>query len=169
MKLGLRIKSSFFLMLLCLTLLNCSSSDEGGESGNGEFIVASVEGISFETSNSINSVFASKIDGSQFTTFLVQGFDDSGNAMVLTIVEYEGTGTYDLAFEEAPNGTAAQYSSQQTAWSSASGDGGSGSITVAVDNNEETSGTFEFVGIEIDDQNSSRTVTSGSFSAKFDN
>ena len=48
---------------MLLLSANCSSSDEDSDDlgGNGEFIVASVEGFAFESSGTIDGAPASKI------------------------------------------------------------------------------------------------------------
>lgn len=164
-----RTKSIVFLTVM-LVISSCSSSDDGliNSGGNGEFIAASIEGFAFESSRTIDATTATKIDGSQFTTLLIQGFDDDGNAIVLSISEYEGVGTYEEDFIDGPNGTVGQFSNLETVWNSAAGEGGFVRITVETDNNEETTGIFEFVGIETTNENSSRTANNGVFRVNFE-
>ncbi len=162
----INLGSGCIIFVIALLFVGCGSDDASGPNVD-EFIRANVETISFETLADPSAVTAAKIEGSDFTTFLVQGVDGSGNAMILSIVEYSEVGTYDLFIENEPTGTAAAYVTQETAWFS-SGDGGSGTITVQVDDDQETSGTFEFVGIEGDGGTSTRTVTNGTFRAKFE-
>ncbi len=146
-------------------MASCSSSDTDVDlGGNGEFIVASVEGFAFESSRTIDATTASKIEGSQFVTLLIQGFDNDGNAIVLSISEYEGPGTYN----DAGGDTLGQFSTQENVWSTAAGDGGTVSITVDTDNDQQTTGTFEFFGVEINDDSSTRTITNGVFMVNFE-
>jgi len=86
---------------------------------------------------------------------------------VLVVADYDGIGTYDLSFNEENNGTSGLFSNQSTAWSSVGGEGGSGTLTVQVDATNETSGTFEFVGVQADNLSSTRTITNGSFRANY--
>lgn len=160
----LKIKSSFIL-LLCLMLLNCSSSDDG--SGNGAFIRATVETLSFESSDVSNGATAAKIDGGDFSTFIVQGFDTAGNSLAILIPEYEGTGTYDLGNDNGSFTASGVFANQAFAWSSAN-EGGTGSVVVLTDDDEETTGSFEFLGVQGDDASSTRNVTSGSFRVRFE-
>ncbi len=157
---------SILLITAFFLISSCSSSNEGSDDsgGNGEFIVASVEGFEFESSRTIDATSAAKIEGSQFTTLLIQGFDNDGNAIVLSISEYGGPGTYN----DAGGDTLGQFSTRDNVWSTAGGDGGSVSITVATDTEQETTGTFEFEALEIDDQSNSRTITNGAFKVNFE-
>lgn len=98
---------------------------------------------------------------------IVQGIDDEGNAIVLFVSQYDGAGTYDLSFKDDSNGTGGTYSNTTTAWSSTAGDGGMGTLTIDTDTDTETSGTFSFTGINVEDPDSSRTITNGRFLAKF--
>ena len=158
----------FFLPFILSTLLvGCSSSDDGPTNNSDEFIIANVETLSFKSSNMANGVTAAKIDGGDSITYIVQGFDDAGNAIVLFVANFDGTGTYDLSFDEENNGTSGLFSNQSTAWSSVGGQGGTGTITVLTDDSDETTGRFEFVGVQADNTSSRRTVTNGSFRAKY--
>ena len=152
---------------MLLLSASCSSSDEG-LGGNGEFIVASVEEFAFESSRTIDGATASKIEGSQFTTLLIQGFDNDGNAIVLSISEYNGPGTYGEATLSESNNSLGQFSTQDNVWSTAVGDGGFVRITVDTDDDQQTTGTFEFFGIEINNESSSRTVNNGAFMVNFE-
>jgi len=151
----------FTAFILCI---GCTSSDDGSNSG--EFIIANVETLNFESSNVPNGVTAAKIDGGDSTTYIVQGFDDAGNAIVLVIANFDGTGTYNFSFD-TNNDASGLFSDQSTSWSSTGGEGGTGSITVLTDASDETSGRFEFIGVNANNQSSKRAVTNGSFRALY--
>ncbi|MFD2588367.1 hypothetical protein ACFSQJ_15630 [Croceitalea marina] len=153
----------FLTLVFGIALLNCSSSDDG--SGDGEFIRARVETLSFESSDSANGATASKIDGGEFVTFIVQGFDAAGNSMVIVVPEYEGPGTYGLGNSNGSFSGSGLFADLSSAWSSTN-EGGTGSITILTDN-EETTGSFEFLGVDANAANSTRNVTSGSFRVRF--
>lgn len=153
---------AILFIFIALLISNCSSSD-GDLGGNGEFIVASVEGFEFESSRTVDTTSASKIEGSQFVTLIIQGFDNDGIAIVLSISEYDGPGIYN----DAGGDTLGQFSTRDNVWSTAAGDGSSIRITVDSDDDQETTGTFEFLGLEINDESNSRTVTNGAFQVNF--
>ena len=155
--------------VLCLVIYGCSSG-ENDESNNssGEFIVASVEALSFESSNVADGVTASKIESTNSTTYVVQGFDDAGNAIVLVIAGFDGVGTYNFTADNNDNDASGLFSSQSTTWSSFGGNGGSGTIDVLTDTENKTTGTFEFVGVQADMVSSVRAITNGRYSANYD-
>jgi hypothetical protein len=162
--------SQFKLVLVFVVIgfmfFSCSSSsDDAVDANTDEFITASVETISFTSASRPEAVTAVKIETAT-TTLIIQGVSDVPSAMVLIINDYEGLGTYDLSFTEDSDGTSGLYSSGNSAWSSNGGEGGTGSITINSDNDTETTGTFEFVGV--DEQGTSRTVTNGRFRAIFE-
>ncbi|GEM_PF-2735427 len=157
--------STFSLLLgLCLLFSNCSSDDDSSS----EFLRASIETISFDSSGGDNAVTGSLIDSGDEITFLVQGTNDSADIMILLISDYQGVGTYDVGTTEESSGTASfTESSSLRNWSSNS-EGGSGTIMVTEETANEVNGTFEFMGVEGEDQSSSRSVTNGSFRAGLD-
>lgn len=164
------MKYVFHTFIILAAFTSCGTDDNGNGTDEDialEFIRATVENLDFESSNEPNGVTATKIEGDNSTIYLVQGFDTAGNAIVLTISNYDGEGTYSLNFDEDTVGTLGQYSDQNTAWSTVGDNGGSGSITVITDDMEETSGRFEFTGVEIDGGTSTKQVRNGSFRARF--
>ncbi len=157
----MRTKFLFYFVLLIL-FVSCSSSDDGG---TGEFIIADVGTLNFESSNIPNAVTAAKIESSDTTTYIVQGFDDAANAIVLFIADYDGPGTYEFSFSEENNGTSGLFSDLNNSWSSNGGQDGAGIITVLTDTANETTGRFEFVGVDANNETSTKTTTNGSFRA----
>jgi len=168
MKLFSFVRLGIFCVLLLL-VISCSSDnkDDSGKRSSDEFVIASVETLSFKSSNIPNGVTASKIDSSVLTTYLVQGIDNAGNALVLTIAKFDGVGTYNFNFDEDSNDASGLFSNQITSWSSSAETGGSGRITVLTDTATETTGTFNFIGVQGDMVSSTRTITNGSFRAKY--
>ena len=155
--------------ILCLVITSCSSEEnDESNNGSGEFIMASVETLSFESSDVADGVTASKIESTNSTTYLVQGFDDAGNAIVLTIADFDGVGTYNFTANSGDNDASGLFLSQSAAWSSFGGTGGSGTIDVLTDTENKTTGTFEFVGVQADMVSSIRAITNGRYSANYD-
>lgn len=151
---------------LCFLLLSCESSS--GDTGTGdEFIRATVETISFTSSSAADAVTAVKIE-TAFTTLLIQGLSDEGSAMVFFVNNYDGPGTYSLDFGEDSDGTSGLYTSGTDAWSSNGGTGGTGTLTIDDEDAIEISGRFEFVGVDANNEASSRTITNGVFRAQFE-
>jgi len=159
--------SRFCLLFYFTSLLfaSCTSSDDGSNSG--EFITANVETLNFKSSNVPDGVTAAKIDGGNSTTYIVQGFDDAGNAIVLVIANFEGPGIYNFSFDDDDNNASGLFSDQNAAWSSAGASGGRGTITVLTDESDETSGRFEFIAVNANNESSKKTVTNGSFRALY--
>ncbi len=158
---------NFVFFIVLLSFLSCSSDDDL-QTGNGEFIIANVETLSFESRSQLQSgPTAAKIDGGQFITFIVQGADDAGNIIAIVVPEYTGPGTYNLGNSIDNFSGSGLFSTQEgEAWSSVIGDG-TGSITILTDTDDETTGSFEFVGVSESD-GSSRTVTDGAFRVDFE-
>ncbi len=157
------MRTKFLLnFILILLFVSCSSSDDGS---TGEFIVADVDTLNFESSNTENAVTAAKIESTESTSYIVQGFDDASNSIVLFISAYDGPGTYDLNFNEDNNGISGLFSTLQATWSTSGGSGGGGSITVLTDETNETTGEFQFIGVDANNNSSTRTITNGSFRA----
>ncbi|WP_400078713.1 hypothetical protein [Winogradskyella sp. R77965] len=103
------LKSNFcYSILILILLLSCSNSDDNVNL-SGEFIIADVETLSFQSSSVPNGVTAQIIGN----TYVVQGFDSAANAIVLLINDFDGTGTYDISFSEDNNGTSGLFSNQK--------------------------------------------------------
>ncbi len=156
-------------ILLSFLIIGCSS-DDGTSAADGEFIVADVETLFFETGERPDDATAALIDGGQFITLVIQGLDGNGNAIALIAPSYEGEGSYDLSFMEESNGTSGSFVAAEngTAFSSVGGDLGTGSLTVLSQNNEEIRGSFEFIGVNVNDENDTRAITNGSFRVRID-
>lgn len=162
----MKFKNYIFLIVLGVLLASCSSDNSG--SGE-EFIRATVETLSFESiSELLSGPTAAKIDGGDEITYIVQGADNAGNILVLTVSNYQGPGTYNIGADtQNSSGSGFFFNQQLEAWSSAI-DGGTGSITVITDDDEETTGNFEFTGVSELDA-STRFVSNGRFSVNFEN
>jgi len=157
-------KILFFAVLFSVGLLNCSSSDDNAN--DGEFIRATVETLSFESVNVPDGATAAKIDGGDFITFIVQGFDSAGNIVVIAVPEYDGPGTYSLGNDNGEFSASGLFGNESGTWSSVVAEG-NGSVTILTDDDQETTGTFQFVGVNSNDESSTRTITNGSFRVKF--
>ncbi|QLG45883.1 hypothetical protein [Costertonia aggregata] len=163
----MKLKFYFLCVFLSILFLSCSSSAEDGPA-DGEFIRATVENVSFESSDVSDGATASKIDGGSFITFIVQGFDSAGNSLVIVVPEYSGPGSYDLGNDNGGFMASGFFGNQETGWSSVN-DGGSGSVTVLTDESGETTGRFEFIGTQSDNAVSTRSITDGRFRVNFEN
>jgi hypothetical protein len=159
-----KFRNCFGLVALLTALLNISCSDDSTESGDGEFIIASVETLAFESVNVPDGATAAKIDGGDFITYIVQGFDEDGNIIVIAIPEYDGPGTYELGNINGEFSASGLFGNGT--WSSVV-TGGSGTATITTDDDQETTGTFDFVGVNSNDESSNRTITNGSFRVQF--
>ena len=93
------MKKLLFLCLSIATLVSCSKDDDGGNGGSAAAgtIEASVDGSSFTSIEMATTAIEQDVNGS--TMIRVQGSNSDGEGMVLTIMGFEGTGTYELGGE----------------------------------------------------------------------
>ena len=162
-----------------VTLTGCSSDDDGGSGGGGgggggggsEFLTAKIDGTDFAAAQS-----PAVIVGATSTSGIlaVQGGDNSGNTINMSIQGYTGVGTYTTG-DALSNTNLIQYleiSPAVASWMSSgvtSAVGGlmPGSIEITSDDGTTVEGTFTFEGYNGDDM-STKLITEGSFRANFD-
>ena len=159
-----------------LTLTSCSSDDDsngdnGGNSG-AEFLTAKIDGANYSAAQSPAVIVgAQSVSG----VLAVQGGDNSGNTISITLPNYTGVGTYitgdDLSnqngimYLEISGGAPSSWGSNFA--SAAVGTLMAGTIEVTSDNGTTVEGTFTFEGYNAADM-SVKAVTQGEFKALFD-
>lgn len=150
-----------FLLLVCISVfVSCSdATDEDlGLSGEGTF-TAKVDGADFASLKA--TVGASVASG----TASIQGSNSGGEYIRITIMNYNGTGTYKTG-DAITNASSIQYGTVDpvAAWVSTF-NLGNGTIEVTEETSTTITGTFSFTGINSSAGNSTKTVTEGKFSA----
>lgn len=150
------------------TFMSCSDDDSnsnsnGGGNQSGEFVSAKVNGVDFASSTLFDAVGASHPNSS---TLVVQGSDNSGKAIQIMIMNFNGTGTYNLS--NMQNGQLLYtVASPFTSYSSAAGNGAQGTVEITLVDNTKVEGNFSFTGKNPSDNTQSVTVTDGAFRANF--
>ena len=150
------------LFLLAFVTLLCSCSDATDEdlglSGEGTF-TAKVDGTDFASLKA--TVGATVTNG----VAAIQGSNAGGEYIRVNIMNYTGVCTYKTG-DALTNVNSIQYGTVNpiAAWISTF-DIGNGTIEITEDTSTTISGTFIFTGLNSNDNNSSKMVTEGKFSA----
>lgn len=159
-------KITLLIMTVSLfTLTSCKSDDDGGGSGTaGEgTIEASIDGVAF-TSLEITSIATAANGNMQ-----IQGNDADGNAILLLIIGYNGTGTYNFDGSNTTIFNTASYTQadinnplNSQSWSAPFDATLAGSVSISNETDDTIEGTFEFTGQNAND-NSQKVISNGSF------
>ena len=163
MKTITKISYAFF-MFASLALVSCGGDDDNGTTGSGEFVKAKVDGSNWSSSSSIDVVSASNPMANVLT---VQGSNNSGEVIQLSLMNYNGEGTYDVSSQI--NGYA-QYGTVNPIafYNSAMGGAAGGEVTITEVTETYVKGTFEFTGKRTEEGNNETVeVTNGEFKAEF--
>lgn len=162
-------KLSFaFLLFASLGFVACSDDDNddggGGGTPTGEFVSAKVNGQDFASSTLFDAVAASNPNS---TTLMVQGSDNSGKAIQIMILSFDGTGTYNLS-NQVNGQMLYTIASPFASYSSAAGGNASGEVNITMVDDTKVEGTFSFTGRKVEEGSTETvTVTEGSFRANF--
>lgn len=170
----------FTMLFGAFAFSSCSSDDDGGNSGgngggggNGgnEFLTAKIDGADFAAAQS-----PAVIVGAQSTNgvLVVQGGNNNGDTISMTISSYNGVGTYTTG-DQIANTNGIMYleiNPSSNSWASnlataALGTLQPGTIEITSDNGTTVEGTFSFEGYNANDM-SVKMVTQGEFKANFD-
>jgi len=165
------------IMLLIMTVslvtfTSCSSDDDNGGATGNEFLTANVAGTNFVAAQS-----PSVIVGAQSTNgvLAVQGGNNNGTTINITLPNYTGVGTY-VTGDNLSNQNGIMYlelnGTTPTSWASnfataAVGTLMAGTIEITSDNGTTVEGTFSFDGYNAADM-TTKVVTNGEFKALFD-
>ncbi len=151
------LKNTFLLLFVAFL---CSCSDETDETlgitGEGN-LTAKVDGETFISLKA--AVGASVTSG----VAAIQGSNAGGEYINMTIMNYNGVGVYKTG-DVLTNTNIIQYGTINpiSSWISTLGSG-SGTIEITEDNETTISGTFSFTGVN--SNNTSKTITEGIFKA----
>ncbi|MEZ4795717.1 MAG: DUF6252 family protein [Flavobacteriaceae bacterium] len=173
----MRTLKQFMLLVMTMSLVSlssCSKDDDGGGGGSAELgtIVAKIDGASM-TSVEI-ATFASLNSG----TLQIQGNTGgtSSKAIVLTVIGFDGEGTYPLggganifnvaAYQETDVDISNPTNPEVRIWQAPYDDTEVGEINVSEVTETYIKGTFSFSAKKSDD-NSIKNITEGAFNIEF--
>lgn len=158
-------KLSAFFLIASLSLVSCSDDDGGSNGGNSsEYVKAKIDGDNFSSSGTFDAVSATNpMEG----ILMIQGSDDSGAFIQISLMNFDGEGTYDVSTQL--NGYA-QYGTVNlvATFNSAMGNGATGEVTITESTDTYVKGTFEFIGRRTQEGTPATVeVTNGEFKAKY--
>ena len=166
------LRKFMLLVIACTALLTaCSKDDDGGTSGPTAegTITAKVNGNSITTLDMVT--FANLSSG----TLQIQGNTGgtSSKAFVLTIIGYEGVGSYPLggganvfnvaSYVETEVDLENPTNPNVQTWNAPFNDSVAGEINISEETETHVIGTFSFEGKNINGDGSMRSITEGSF------
>jgi hypothetical protein len=179
------MKKSMYLILLCLSVIISScSSDDNNDTDNGdnnndnnnntteEYFRAKVDGADFIASTDPASLIGATVStNSGMTVAAAQGSTNNGDFINLSIVNYNGPGTYTTG-DSMTNPNMIMYGTlPANVWASnfASFLAGinPGQINITSDSDGILEGTFSFQGYNADDM-TTKNITQGNFKAMID-
>ena len=163
-------KSILVLMaVVAVSLTSCKKDDDGGGGGGAGSgtIVAKAGGSNFKSMEAASRATMSTNGGN--TTLILQGSDASGKGIVITIINYDGTGTYEFSDSDVfivgtyieTNINNPQDSQTWTAPYEASGV--VGEVNISEQTDTKVKGTFNFTGKDVNGDQSLKNITDGSF------
>lgn len=168
MKTSTKLISTFVLSLLLL-FAACSKDDDGGDSvtGNSE-LKASVEGKAYTSMP--EATLAEENSSGEIEVITISGGSIDSENIQITIIGFEGVGTYDLNASNIATYTflkdKSDFMSAQV-FSTSTGAASNGEIKIAeYTKGESVKGTFSFTGYLISDTSKTVQVSSGEFNVK---
>ena len=175
-------KKITFILFMALAFASCSSDDDNNGGGDDdmnnsgeEFFRAKVEGADWSADTDLASLIGGFMQTSNgMTTFQAQGSTNEGSFINITILGYNGPGTYVVADDNLQNANSALYGASPApeniyVSNSIIALGGGirpGEIVVTSQDDNGAQGTFSFEGFN---DNGTRNVTDGEFKIVFDN
>jgi len=161
--------ASISILSILLFLISCNKDDEKSNPPLAEnyFLTAKIDGVDFTADAS--SLVSFGADGTGF--FNIKGISSSGDFIAITLISPTATGTFTMSNDinnTAPRSTYSIPSGDN--WSTHVLQGteiiGSGTVTVAANNDTYMEGTFSFTGYNPLDNFSPKVITEGKFKAK---
>jgi hypothetical protein len=149
------------LAFVCLSMIiSCSDAtdDDLGISGEGS-LSATVDGTTFTSLRA--AVGATTTSG----VAVIQGSNSGGQFIRINITNYTGVGTYSTGNAISNTNSISYGTVNPVATWMSTFNIGNGTIEITEDTATTISGTFSFTGINASDNNSTKTITNGTFSA----
>lgn len=162
-----------FMAVVAISLTSCKKDDDGGgggQAGSGT-VVAKVGGSDFKSMEGAS--IATQTTGGGITKVTIQGSDASGKGIVITIHNFDGTGTYE--FSDADVFVVGTYietdinnpQNSQTWTAPYENSGVVGQLKVSEKTDTNIKGTFNFTGKNVNGDQSLKNITDGSFNLNF--
>lgn len=172
-------KYSFIVLALLMTACDkdddtTTDPDDPAAEAGAEFLKATVDGAAYEAAQDPAVIVGATTSGTGASRVLaVQGGTNSGETIRVTIMGYDGPGTY-MTGDDLSNASSLIYLTIDpvAAWSNdlttpLVGGIDPGTIEVTSDDGSVVEGTFSFTGYNGDDM-TTKVITNGSFKANFD-
>ena len=148
-----------------VAVTSCNKEDEDSEENNssGEHVTAKIDGTDWAASTNFDTTSATI----NSNIFVLQGSDETGNAIRMNLINYTGAGTY-VTGDNLSNTSSISYVtiSPVASWMSTFNIG-SGTINITTEDGSLAEGTFAFEGYNADDM-TTKSVTEGSFKANIE-
>ena len=170
------LNKSIYLMLIALALVfttsSCSKDDDGGDGGGAASgtIKAKINGNNFTSAEISTQGTITNASGMQ--TFMLIGSNSSGQGIMVTIIGFDGEGTYQIG-GGANISVAASYSETDInnpmdtqVWQAPFDDSIAGEIKFSEVTDTKAKGTFHFTAKNGGD-GSTKEITEGSFNVNF--
>lgn len=141
-----------------ITSMSCGESQEmNNDNPEEEYMTITIDGTELTTTLSLVSA---NPDNTGFYSILGNGFGEDDSRIMITLQSPTSEGD----FEVSENEVSISYISGTTIWY-ADISRGSGSLSITENNSENMKGTFSFLGISANTEES-KEITNGSFTAK---
>ena len=161
--------TSIFFLGLSLSLTSCSTDDDGGDSAAGEGnLTAKVDGKAYKSMPAATT--AQENSSAGFEVITISGGSIDSENIQITIIGFEGVGTYTLNAVSLGTYTylkdKSDFMSAQI-FSTATGASSNGEIKIAeYTKGESVKGTFSFTGYLTSDTTKKVVVSEGDFNVK---
>jgi hypothetical protein len=155
----IKILSLLAFIIVFTSCLNRTDGDEDTDVAAEGSLTAKVDGVDYASlKTTVSAVFNNGVAA-------IQGSNSEGDYIRINIINYTGIGSYKTGDLIAnPNSVTYGKVAGNAAWVSTF-NFGDGTIEVTGDNDTTITGTFTFTGINSSDNNSTKTLTEGKFSA----
>lgn len=169
----MRTLKQFMLLVMTMSLItlsSCSSDDDGGGGGNASSgtLKAKVDGTSYQSMEISSSATIANVGTTQSLVIIASNSD--GNAFAMTILGYEGTGTYEFTGANIAILNTASYTeidvsnpTMPEVWQAPYDATLSGTISISEETDSKVKGTFEFTCKNVNGNQSIKNITEGSF------
>src|SRR5690606_9191312 len=167
------LNKSIYLMLIALALVfttsSCNKDDDGGGGGGASAgtVKAKINGTSFTSAEISTSGTITNAGGMQ--TFMLIGSNSSGKAIAVTIIGFDGEGTYQIG-GGANISVSASYTETDInnpmntqVWQAPFDASVAGEISFSEVSDTKAKGTFHFTGKNVNGDNSTKEITEGAF------
>jgi hypothetical protein len=174
----MRVLKQFMLLVMVtslITLTSCSSDDDSGNNGGGGSaasgtLTAKVDGANYQSLQISSS--ATVANAGSFNNLIIIASNSSGNGFAMTIIGYEGPGTYKITGADINIMNTASYSETDISdpmnpsteiWQAPYDNTEVGEVIVTEETDSKVKGTFYFRCKNVNGDNSEKNITEGAF------